>query len=402
MNDLIRLELIKNAGIELNRVISITQNSNEEQNFLLANVTSELKDLLKIVFEISERVLKMQNAVNKSSAASDHCGKQIQETMERMKTLEAEFKSITNLLKNIEALSNQTNLLALNATIEASRAGEAGKSFAVVASEVKELSRNTQKTNLEIQKTISDLSHSIHELEGALQSTRNLIDEAKQSSLEAHSEAISVQGSTQSLTKTMDGTQHQMKKIESSLISSTTRSREIEVIGTTFENMLKHMSFEGLFKTDNDPLLEFEKIAESSTFMKEDRFRNKKKEYVLADNEILISITDTKGRITFANETFCRIAGYKMEELVGVPHNIIRHPDMPKSAFKHLWETLHDKRIWQGFVKNKTKDDGFYWVKATVFPCMNIRGEAEGYISVRGRAPEATIRRAEACYRKLP
>ena len=84
------------------------------------------------------------------------------------------------------------------------------------------------------------------------------------------------------------------------------------------------------------------------------------------DHELIISRTDLKGNITYVNETFALISGYGADELIGKPHNIVRHPDMPKSVYKDLWETLKSGENWQGFVKNKRKDNGYYWVYAEI------------------------------------
>lgn len=84
------------------------------------------------------------------------------------------------------------------------------------------------------------------------------------------------------------------------------------------------------------------------------------------ENELIVSRTDLKGKITYANETFAMISGYSVEELVGKPHAIVRHPDMPRSVFAQMWETLKKGEIWRGYVKNLRKDGGYYWVYAEV------------------------------------
>ncbi len=84
------------------------------------------------------------------------------------------------------------------------------------------------------------------------------------------------------------------------------------------------------------------------------------------DHELIISRTDLKGNITYVNETFAMISGYDPDELIGQPHNIVRHPDMPKSVFKELWATLGREENWQGFVKNRREDGGYYWVHAEI------------------------------------
>lgn len=84
------------------------------------------------------------------------------------------------------------------------------------------------------------------------------------------------------------------------------------------------------------------------------------------NDEVITSRTDLHGNITYANELFCEISGYTLGELIGKPHNIVRHPDMPKSVYKELWETIKSGNQWSGVVKNLRKDKGFYWVRAIV------------------------------------
>lgn len=125
------------------------------------------------------------------------------------------------------------------------------------------------------------------------------------------------------------------------------------------------------------------------------------REYVLQDTDFLVSQTDSKGVILFANEDFCKIAGYTLEELIGKPHNIVRHPDMPKAAFKDLWDTVKSGKIWTGYVKNSAKDGGFYWVFATVYPNVACGGGQNGYMSCRRKASLEEIRSAEALYKTM-
>lgn len=82
--------------------------------------------------------------------------------------------------------------------------------------------------------------------------------------------------------------------------------------------------------------------------------------------DVITSRTDLKGNITYANELFCQISGYSIDELLGKPHNIVRHPDMPRSVYKDLWDTIKSGNQWSGVVKNLRKDKGYYWVRAVV------------------------------------
>jgi aerotaxis receptor len=122
-------------------------------------------------------------------------------------------------------------------------------------------------------------------------------------------------------------------------------------------------------------------------------------ETVLDDYAFLVSETDTKGMISFANDDFCKIAGYGLDELIGKPHNMVRHPDMPKAAFKSLWETVKSGNIWTGYVKNATKDGGYYWVYATVYPFTTCDG-TQGFLSCRRKPSREEIEEHEKLYKQ--
>ena len=117
-------------------------------------------------------------------------------------------------------------------------------------------------------------------------------------------------------------------------------------------------------------------------------------------DSFLLSETDEKGIIRFANDEFCKFAEYSFDELIGKPHNIVRHPDMPKAAFEDLWKTVQSGKPWKGFVKNKTKNGKFYWVFATVFPFKSCDG-SKGYISCRRMASQEEINKYENIYKTM-
>ena len=122
----------------------------------------------------------------------------------------------------------------------------------------------------------------------------------------------------------------------------------------------------------------------------------KDSEMLLDETSLLVSETDARGVIVYADETFVKYSEYTLEELIGKSHNIIRHPDMPKSAFKELWGNVKSGKVWQGFVKNRTKSGKFYWVYATVFPFGK-----DHYLSVRKMASREEIARYESLYREM-
>ena len=124
------------------------------------------------------------------------------------------------------------------------------------------------------------------------------------------------------------------------------------------------------------------------------------REVAVGETANILSTTDLKGTITYANADFVAISGFSEAELLGQPHNIVRHPDMPEPAFADLWATLRSGKSWMGIVKNRCKNGDHYWVSAFATP-VSRNGETIEYQSVRTRAQPEQIRNAEALYAKL-
>ena len=125
------------------------------------------------------------------------------------------------------------------------------------------------------------------------------------------------------------------------------------------------------------------------------------KEQLFSESEILLSTTDLDSHIKYANKHFCDIAGYSLDEMVGKPHNMVRHGDMPKAAFKDLWHYIRDGKSWMGPVKNRCKNGDYYWVNAFVTPIKDAQGKTFEYQSVRTCPERDVVKRAEDLYAKL-
>jgi aerotaxis receptor len=124
------------------------------------------------------------------------------------------------------------------------------------------------------------------------------------------------------------------------------------------------------------------------------------REYLLSPDDSLVSVTDLKGRITYVNPAFIQASGYTREELLGQPHNLIRHPDMPAEAFRDLWATLQAGQPWSALVKNRRKNGDHYWVLANATPMFD--GERiVGYLSVRTTPARDAVQTAEALYARM-
>ena len=125
------------------------------------------------------------------------------------------------------------------------------------------------------------------------------------------------------------------------------------------------------------------------------------KEKVLGEEDFIVSKTDLKGVITYGNRIFIQMSGYSEEELLGSPHSILRHPDMPRAVFKLLWDAVQAKQEICAYVKNLAKDGSFYWVFANVTPSCDFRGNLIGYYSVRRKPRPEAIQAVTPLYRAM-
>lgn len=123
-------------------------------------------------------------------------------------------------------------------------------------------------------------------------------------------------------------------------------------------------------------------------------------EYLLDDDAVLVSVTDLDSHITYANPTFIEASGFTKEELIGQPHNLIRHPDMPPEAYADLWRTIRAGQQWTAPVKNRRKNGDYYWVKANVTPVLKD-GQPVGYMSVRIKPSREEVAKASALYKEI-
>ena len=121
----------------------------------------------------------------------------------------------------------------------------------------------------------------------------------------------------------------------------------------------------------------------------------------LGDNDFIVSKTDTRGKIIYCNEIFAKMAGYPPADLIGANHNLIRHPDMPRVAFKLVWDLIKSKKEFFGFVKNLCADGGYYWVFAYITADVDSSGNITSYTSVRRKPPQSAIDTIVPIYKLL-
>lgn len=244
-----------------------------------------------------------------------------------------------------------------------------------------EIAESISELSIELQKTISGMNLSLD----SVTNNKTFITSANERNA--------------NLNRKINSSLIHFKNLDEASTQVSSQIGELKTIGDTFAFLVELIRMkekqEGV-----DPLERLLPVFEASSFEMKNRFTNIQSEYVLTENDILISSTDGRGIITFANDSFYRVAEYPQGALMGKPHNIIRHPDMPSTAFADLWSTVKAGKLWQGYVCNRSKSGKAYWVKATVFPCYKD-GQFAGYLSIRQKPERLMIERAKEMYRRI-
>jgi len=398
--DRLRNEMLRAAGTELQGVAASATHSIQEQMVAIRTSITDFQGIIGNIDEVNSNVANIHNDMDGVVQETGQASGQLTEVSERMNELETNFGSIDKLLKTIDHIADRTKLLALNATIEAATAGEAGRGFAVVANEVKELSRTTKVANEEIQTTLTTIGLAINELSATVLGAREVMDSSLLTVAKAKDNVIAIHGQTQEFHNQIHASLGTFNQLDAASTEVENEISEFHTIGETIAYLMELMKVNGMFHSPIDPLERLASVVAASDFHDPKRFSSAEEEYVLEADDILISATDPQGRINFANNKFYEAAQYEAGTLNGMPHNTIRHADMPRTAFADLWATIKSGKMWQGFVKNMGAHGRSYWVRAMVFPCYK-GGVIDGYISIRVKPSRSDIDRAIEAYRRL-
>jgi PAS domain S-box-containing protein len=397
----LRLDLIKTTGNELEKVANDTKEKIHLQLVHIDHSSQSFETVKNNLQTIESAVQGIESTFKTLSFDANSNATRLSEVTTAMKKLESNFDSITGLIKSINGIADQTNLLALNATIEAARAGDYGRGFAVVANEVKELSKVTKNTNENVESTLHQISDAIKMLSSKLEQTQTAITNSLQNVEKSHNNIESIIYETNSFKNIIQENILEFQNLLQTSKLMDNQVKELSTIGETFTYLLEMMNVQGLFEEAPNPIERLAPLLKDSTYLNNKRFQQTThEEIILRPQDVLISATDTSGRITFANHRFYEIAEFPYGELIGKPHNIIRHPDMPKLAFKDLWDVIRGGHLWCGIVMNRSRSGKVYWVKAMVFPCYK-NSQIIGYISVRRKPSNQEVQAAKEAYRRV-
>ncbi len=396
--DALRNTLIRAAGGKLSMVAESAGHTIGDQILAIRQSMVDFDSILERMASVQSSVQQIDANVGTVVREAEGSSKELERVSARMGDLEEHFEAIDGLVESVNEIADQTHMLSLNATIEAARAGEAGRGFAVVAGEVKKLANTTKTANKEIRETMDRITDAVSTLSN---SVKRSVEKMQQSiaAVEITRENASTIGSeTSCFGLQLEKSLEDFRKIDESSLIVENEAKEINTLGKTFSYLVELMAMQGVVTDAINPLERLLPIVKQSTFRDPERFTRSEPEYVLQPDDILISATDTRGVITFANNSFYEVAEYQPGELAGQPHNVIRHPDMPRAAFADLWAVIKAGKLWQGYVANRSKHGRRYWVKASVFPCHE-NGKIVGYISIRTKPEPEMVDQAIEAYR---
>ncbi len=392
--------LINQGGKELDRVVAQVTLKCSSQMTVVNTSLKKFDSITSSIERVNLEVNLIYSGMDEVSKETNFCSEQLGKVSEKMSMLGTQFSFINELSKTISDISDQTNLLALNATIEAARAGQYGKGFAVVANEVKELSKTTKNANTKIENKLNEITSSIKQLTQEVNLSLTKMDSSLKIVDQTKGNVENARQYTRSFNETIKESVNNFKDLERTSREVAMQLSDLTTIGDTFKFLVELIKTQHVGEHHGNPLERLAPLVAGSAFEANDRFKAQVPEYILKDTDILISSTDPRGVITFANQKFYEIAQYPMGSLVGRPHNIIRHKDMPKTAFADLWQVIKSGKLWQGYVCNIGNGGRIYWVKATAFPCYK-NGQITGYLSIREKAEPEMIEKAKVAYRKL-
>lgn len=399
--DALRNTLIRAAGDKLSMVAESSSDRIGEQIQAIRQSMADFDSIRQRMDVVKSNVMQIDQNVGTVVDEAVNSSEELGRVSDRMRTLEEQFTAIDGLVGTVSDIADQTHLLSLNATIEAARAGEAGRGFAIVADEVRKLADTTKKANREIRETLELITESVSTLSTSVDCSVEKMQRSISAVETTRESASKIGAETTCFDQQLQESLENFYQLDGSSTVVENEVKEINTIGKTFAYLLELLAMQDVAFDSINPLQRLLPLVQQSTFRAPQRFTRKEPTYELQADDILISATDTRGHISFANNCFYEIAEYEAGELVGQPHNVIRHPDMPKTAFADLWAVIKTGKLWQGYVANRSKHGRLYWVKANVFPCLE-NGKIVGYISIRTRPESDMVRKAIEAYRLVP
>lgn len=377
---------------QLSATVAELESATKSQTSGIEEVSQSIQSIATAIQGVASNATKAMEMMRQSEQITQNISTDANKGMEKMtnmksivsessndvKTLAKELNKVDNMTGFITQIAEQTNLLALNAAIEAARAGDVGRGFAVVADEVRRLAENSKKGAEDISHLISSLKESSSKTTESIEKGNSLVQESYDMITNILKSIKDISNSITEVVSQMQDISAATEQVSSGTEEATAASEEILSVAQTnlksFEDIVVAKNRESQVLHDANAAAKT--LAEITDVL---------------DTSTIVSITDTDGMIEYMNEQFLKVSKYPSEELMGQSHRVLKSGWHDSGLFDALWSTITAGKMFQGYVRNKSKDGTIYWVKTAISPTYDTQGKIKGYVGVRTPITELMV-----------
>jgi PAS domain S-box-containing protein len=377
---------------QLNATVQQLESATKSQTSGIEEVSQSIQSIATAIQGVASNATKAMEMMRQSEQITQNISADANKGMEKMtnmkaivsessndvKTLAKELNKVDNMTGFITQIAEQTNLLALNAAIEAARAGDVGRGFAVVADEVRRLAENSKKGAEDISHLISSLKESSSKTTESIEKGNSLVQESYDMITNILKSIKDISNSITEVVTQMQDISAATEQVSSGTEEATAASEEILAVAQT---NLKSFEEIVLAKNKETQILHDANISARTLAEITD----------VLDTSTIVSITDADGMIEYMNKQFLTVAKYHSEELMGESHRLLKSGWHDPGLFDALWSTITAGKMFQGYVRNRSKDGTIYWVKTAISPTFDEHGKIKGYVGVRTPITELMV-----------
>ena len=377
---------------QLGNTVKDLEAATKTQTSGIEEVASSIQSIATAIQGVAQNAAKTMDMMKKSEGITEKISTDAEQGMEKMdnmktivsesatdvKELAKELVKVDNMTGFITQIAEQTNLLALNAAIEAARAGDVGRGFAVVADEVRRLAENSKKGAEDISELITSLKDSSNKTTESIEKGNHLVTESYEMVTNILKSIKDIATSINEVVSQVQEISAATEQVSSGTEEATAAGEEILSVSQT---NLKSFEEIVVAKDNEARILDDANVAAKTLAEITD----------VLDTSTIISITDNDGMISYMNEFFLDVARFPSEELMGQSHRMLKSGWHDSGLFDALWKTISGGKMFQGYVRNKTKDGTIYWVKPSISPTFDENNNIKSYVGVRTPITELMV-----------
>jgi PAS domain S-box-containing protein len=368
---------------ELSETVTQLESASRSQTSGVEEVSQSLQSIASAIQGVAKNATKAMEMMRQSEEISKTISTDAEKGMSKMdsmksivsessndvKKLAVELSKVDNMTGFITQIAEQTNLLALNAAIEAARAGDVGRGFAVVADEVRRLAENSKKGAEDISELVSSLKNSSDKTTGSIEKGNSIVQDAHEVITNILTSIKNISVSISEVVSQMQEISVATEEVSSGTEEATAASEEVLSVAQTnlesFEDIVKAKDKET--KSLKDAYKDARTLSEITNVL---------------DSSTIISTTDVDGISDYVNHFFLDISKFPEEELKGEMHRIFKSDWHDEKLFDLLWKTISSGKIFQTYLRNKTKDGKRFWTKTVISPTFDENNNIKGYVII--------------------